>query len=90
MSELSHKCSFQVNNFRIRVGKKGLGHIMTHSDTVSCDFVHPQEGWDKSSHGMCDLSIQTDFKLPIRDDIKSSTLICEDSFKLTPIPIPSS
>ena len=26
---------FQVNNFRIRVGKKGLGHIMTHNDTVS-------------------------------------------------------
>ncbi len=26
---------FQVNNFRIRIGKKDLGHIMTHNDTVS-------------------------------------------------------
>ncbi len=26
---------FQVNNLRIRVGEKGLGHIMTHNDTVS-------------------------------------------------------
>ncbi len=25
---------FQVNIFRIRVGKKDLGHIMTHIDTV--------------------------------------------------------
>ena len=26
---------FQVNNFRIRVGKKALGHFMTHNATVS-------------------------------------------------------
>ena len=26
---------FQVNNFRIRVGKKGVGHIMTPIDTVA-------------------------------------------------------
>ncbi len=29
------KPKMSVNNFRIRVGKKGLGHIMTHNDTVS-------------------------------------------------------